>query len=574
MQVQTIIKDVYPSKAQFELGDNVIIHIHISGSSELVNGQLKIFHLHQLVWEKDTSFSGNGLRSVELQPLELQSGGYGIEIELYDSSGKLECVAYSAFDVVKHWSEAPRYGFLSDFDADHLGDTEDIHFLNKHHINVVQFYDWMYRHDQLVHPQKRNYIDPMGRNVSLDVVEEKMNAARARGMKTMAYGAMYACLQDFYEDHKHWALYQNDGVPYTLADTFFIMDISEDSPWNDWIIPELKKVIEWGFDGIHLDQYGFPKKALRKRGSELEVVDLAKCFSLFINRTMQVIKQVNPEAGLIFNNVSNFPTYATAQSDQNLVYIEVWSPINSYQDLKLLIDEAKQQAGHKNVILAAYLLPFYSDNVTFNQEKAENGALTTMATIFANGAFHLLIGEHGNILTEGYYPNYGQMSMPFRDEVRSYYDFIVRYHDLLFDKSFIDLSFTHTGGYVSEIGRDNEFEFQSDSTVFAPHGQLGTVWTMIKENDKFIVIHLINLCGLSNDQWNKGKEQRPERIENIYIQILLNEKLEGAYWSTPDSNNGSPQQLTAKPVKSTNGFVQEVRLPILDIWSMVYFVKG
>ncbi len=59
-------------------------------------------------------------------------------------------VCSTSFDVVTNWRKSPRYGFLSDFHPNEAGDSEDIKMMTKLHINLVQFYDWMYRHDDLV----------------------------------------------------------------------------------------------------------------------------------------------------------------------------------------------------------------------------------------------------------------------------------------------------------------------------------------------------------------------------------------------------------------------------------------
>ena len=48
-----------------------------------------------------------------------------------------------------------------------------------------------------------------------------------------------------------------------------------------------------------------------------------------------------------------------------------------------------------------------------------------MATIFASGGYHLLLGEEGSVLTEAYYPDncrIGEHS--FRKTLKKYYDFI------------------------------------------------------------------------------------------------------------------------------------------------------
>lgn len=89
--------------------------------------------------------------------------------------------AYTSYDIADHWNRAPRYGFLSDFRSEESGDTRDVDSMNKFHLNVIQFYDWMYRHDELV-PKEDEFIDPMGRTMSYKVVCEKVAAVHDKGM--------------------------------------------------------------------------------------------------------------------------------------------------------------------------------------------------------------------------------------------------------------------------------------------------------------------------------------------------------------------------------------------------------
>jgi dextranase len=567
--VQANIIDVFPSKAQFRPGEELMFQVETEG--EVTNHALRIVirHLHETIEEKTIFLHSSGVITVTLDQTISKEAGYGIEVQLIDQNEDAVSSKTSAFDVASHWNKAPRYGFLSEFHPDEKGKLEDIETLNKFHINIVQFYDWMYRHDRLV-PEETNFTDPLGRPLSIEVIQEKIHHAHQKGMAALAYGAIYASLKDFFDQHIEWGLYQNDGIPYTLADLFYIMDISPDSPWNDHIINEFKKVIEFGFDGIHLDQYGYPKKAFTRNK---ELVDLSKCFLPFINRTKEELSFINQNVGLIFNNVGNFPTYATAEANHDVAYIEVWSPVNTYSELKRLIDDTKKYSGNKPIILAAYLAPFNPKKAGFHQQQAENGALTTMATIFASGAYHLLIGEEYKVLTEGYYPNYGEMSEPFKTKMRSYYDFIVQYQELIYGK-FIDLSYTHTGGYNSEIGRDNEIEFEGKDVIFSPGGNAGTVWTIVKENDDFLVIHLINLVGLKDDQWNKPKETGPIELKDMKIRVLIEEKIDGVYLASPDHSTCSPIKLVPHRKEGSNGFVSEVSVPSLDVWSMIYFVKS
>lgn len=530
---------------------------------------VEISHLNNIIFHEKYSIQGEEIIDFELEKQDFEQTGFGIKVDLLDLEGLTSDSKSSAFDVASHWNKSPRYGFLCEFHPEENGKLKDLDILNKLHINIVQFYDWMYRHDQLV-PEDNNFTDPLGRKLSSDVIKEKIFNANQKGMATIAYGAIYASLKDFFEKHSEWGLYQNDGIPYSLVDIFYIMDISSDSKWNDHIINEFKRVIEYGFDGIHMDQYGFPKKAWNQQGN---LVDMSETFAPFINRTREELSEINPDVGLIFNNVGNFPTYATADAKHDAIYIEVWSPINSYPELKVLIDQTKQYSGDKQVILAAYLAPFNHRKEGFNQQAAENGALTAMATIFANGAYHLLIGEEYKVLTEGYYPNYGEMSETFKRKVRSYYDFIVQYQELLFGK-FVDISYTHTGGYNNEIGRDNEIEFQGKDIRFSPSGEAGTVWTIVKENERFLVIHLLNLSNYKDNLWNTAKESPPVPISNVKVRVLMEENVQGVFFATPDSNECQPIELKPKKVKGSNGFMLEVNIEKLEVWSVLCFSKS
>lgn len=562
------ITDLYPTKAQFQPGSQLSFKLETSGDVQGYQARVIVSHLHQPVYSQIFELGSENKTVLTLDTTLTQSTGFGVEVELLDAQNQVIDSKQTAFDLAEHWKEAPRYGFLCEFGSDQLGKMENVEFLQKLHLNVVQFYDWMYRHDKLV-PENETFTDPLGRTMSLDVIREKIQALHDRGMKAIAYGAIYAALEDFLAEHPDWGLYQNDGQPYSLADIFYIMDISPGSAWNEHIINEYKQVIELGFDGIHLDQYGFPKKALSKEGT---VVDLSHCFTPFINQVKGELREVNPDVGLIFNNVTDFPTYATGSAEQEAVYIEVWSPINDYRDLKTLIDKAKFHAGEKQVILAAYLPSFGAGSI-YSQNEAEKGALITMAAIFANGAYHLLIGEDRKVLTEGYYPNYGKMSPEFTRRVRSYYDFIVRYRELLFSSELLDLTFTHCGGYNTEIGRDNEFEFEKEGGTFAPHGKLDTVWTIVKENQDYVVVNLVNLLDIGNDLWNAGKQQGTT-LEQITVKGLVVEGVSQVYYASPDINDGKCIELPMRSYKSTNGYMVEVEVPKLDVWGMLYFVKA
>lgn len=555
--------DVYPDKAQYSPGEKGNIIIELNAHSEiLVDIIVEFKQLHNTERIDQISITleeKDNLINVPFIASNCEWECFGVDVTL--AINDLTVTKKStAFDVADHWKKAPRYGFLSDFQKGELGNLTDIDTLNKFHINIIQFYDWMYRHDSLV-PPTDEFVDPMGRTLSYQVVKEKIAYLHTKGMSALAYGAVYASLKDFYNDHKNWGLYKNNGNPYHLIDIFYIMDISPDSEWNEHIITEFGKVISEGFDGIHMDQYGFPKKAIRFINEEKELTDLAECYPNLINQTKEQLLKINPEVGLIFNNVSNYPVHTTAKANQEAIYIEVWPPVIHLKELKGLIDRGRELGEGKHVILSAYLPTFKPENSDIVE--AENGALLTMATIFASGGYHLLLGEENKVLTEAYYPSYGSMREEFIREVRNYYDFIVRYGKLLYDHNLIDLSMTYTGGINTEI------KFNGDAQ-FSPNGDLNTVWTIVKQLANYQVLHLINLVGLEDDYWEHGKKKRPEHQEHIECTVLIEKEVKGVFLVSPDFNSIEPIQLEYEIIKHEHGNAIHFIIPQLQVWDMVY----
>jgi dextranase len=563
----TYTLEVVPSKAQFRPGDALTFQLQFGGE-HMVRDNTYSWYMYdedQLIQQGEGFLtSGMGLTSkvLEVPAVANGSGAYGLFITLETTSGHIH--AETAFDIAEHWREAPRYGFLSDFSPEEIGKLDDVEFLNKHHINLVQLYDWMYRHDRLL-ADTAEFIDPLGRSISHLVVSEKVEALREHGMASIAYAAVYGSLPDYAKQHPDQMLYQNDGKPHSLGEFFYIMDISTDSDWAQHIVHEFGQAIQvMGFDGLHLDQYGFPKKAIRQKDGKSEVVSLKELYPSFINMVSDTMKhQFDQHVGLIFNNVSNYPTHTTATASQDIMYIEVWDPVSRLRELKLVIDNARLWSG-KQVVLAAYLPAFHPERPV-DPAQAEIGATLTMAVIFASGGHHLLLGEHGNVLADPYYPHYGVMSEQLMRRTRHYYDYIVMYRNLLYDHELDDVSMTFAGGINTEI------VLSSGDIPFKPNGEIGTVWTIVKEKPGIMIIHLINLLGVDNDLWHEAKAHKPEPVNDIEIRLECWETIDRIYWASPDGDSIKPESLEFDyiPKSSSGGLYVRCTVPRVDYWTMV-----
>lgn len=560
------IIDAYPDKAQYYPGDEVLIRVdyqfHPPGKRETARLRAAVYKglaLAETIVEPIKSAAGIQSVAIHIHPDAPKWQGYGVDVELYQDEQRISRIS-TAFDVVADWHDTIRYGFVCDFYRENEGDTAGISQLRKYHINAVQFYDWMYRHERLV-PETRYFTDMLGRELSVKAIRDKIGACHQYDMKAMAYGAVYACSREFYETHKEWGMYQNDGKIVSLDDWLYLMDISPDSPWTSHICGEFIRAMRaMDFDGIHLDTYGFPKKAYIYRQGEKELMDLSEALPAFIDRMHGTVEPEFRGAGVTYNNVSNWPTFSVARSQVDAIYIEIWDPADRYYDLYRTITDARALSD-KPINLAAYCKPFAQD-VPFAQQ--ETSLLLTSAVIFASGGFHLVLGENNGILNDPYFVKYSRLEQGQTARIRAYFDFIVRYGDLLLDPRARDLSMTHANGI------NGEFTFSG--CPISAYGESGKVWTLVKETGEYYIIHLINLCGIQNQIWHQPK-QSPATVNGIGIDALVEERVRAAYIASPDIDGGCPCPLDVEEIEGSRGLVARMVVDTLHIWDVIFLEK-
>jgi len=553
--MKTTINDFYPNKGQFLVGEPIELIVEYSDIHALndLRFTLKIYNMDQLVEEIEqeaTLFEGREMGGITLPSLPI--GGYGAKLIVYEDDKIIQLIT-TAFDVAMSYKELPRYGFLSDFAVADESDDADVLSMKKLHINMVQFYDWMYRHESLVSDEDY-YVDLMGKTMSKKAVTNKIDLCHKHGMSTMAYGAIYAASKEFYDQHPTWGLNDSSGKPITFIDIFHIMNTVESSPWHQHIIDEYKKTIsQLGFDGIHMDTYGFPKKAYSNDSKADELIEMDQAFPVLINNTKKQLSEIKEDVNIIFNNVGNWPVYATAPTDQDMIYVEVWEPYTTYEHIQRIIMEARSFTD-KPIIISAYLKPFMSNE----HVKACNALKLMTACVVANGANHLIMGENQSILTQGYYVDYYPLEDKLFSEIRKYYDFMIRYSALFYNKNLLDVSMTHAYG-------DN-LEYVFKGAPCSPSGEQDKLWTIIRESSDMKLISLINLCGNDNS-WNEAKKE-PTVVDELTIEIYLEKEVEQVYVTSPkiQSLESIPYQVT----DGERGRLLTLTLNELDIWTVVF----
>lgn len=512
------LRTFHPTRSTYAPADTVELRAEVDDHGDGATLEVVVSHLDRAVAKLETTLTGT-VATVSWKPLDRVPAGYGVDATLRATDGVVVDTAHSAFDVLRSWTDRPRYGFMSDFPAD----RDDIHHaieqLSRFHINALQFYDWQYRHDQLVAPTTR-YDDPLGRELSLETITAALGAARRHGIATMAYVAVYAASVELWRQRPGWALYDDEGEPVRFGDDFLgLMDPTAGRPWAEHLLDQCGSALdEVGFDGVHIDQYGEPRQGWDAAGQE---VDLPVAFSQFITS----LKQRRPDVPTTFNAVKNWPIDQLVQAPQDFAYIELWPDTPRYTDLRDVVAHANATSG-RPVVIALYLPADRPENI-----------LLADALLLAHGGTRIELGEGLRLLTDPYFPNHQPLPQRLEEALHRYYDFAVRYGDLL-----------HQPPDNGDVHTD-----QSD------------IWTTTRHYRSNVSVCLVNMAGLTDARWDQA-HRTPQARADLQLDIGITGRVVDVWIASPDDPSPEPRSLD---FALDDGRVH-VRLPHLERLALLH----
>ncbi|MHB8184722.1 MAG: glycoside hydrolase family 66 protein [Dermatophilaceae bacterium] len=466
--------ELLPTKTSYRVGDTAAVEVRgLAGPATLT-----VRHLGTLVVEVAVGEAS----LVELPALP--AGGFGIELVTAD--GRIQ--GRTALEITGDARTTLRYGFVVDYrpgrDLDAIADN-----IRRLHLTGIQFYDWAYRHADLLGGGE-TYDDALGQQVSLNMVRSLIRTCHEVGTDALGYAAVYAVGPHEWARWEHDALLTAAGNAYALGDFLFIVDPAA-VDWLGHFTADLSAATaNVGFDGFHLDQYGYPKRAHRPDG---ELVDVARSFSTMIT----AVRDSLPDARLVFNNVNDFPTWSSATAPQDAVYIEVWAPHVGLEHLAQVAARARAVSAGKPVVIAAYQHVY--DNAPASV--SDLATALTMATLYSHGATQLLCGEADRILVDPYYVRNHVVESSTADLLRRWYDFLVEHAELLTAQGISEV----TGSYADSYNDDIDVGY-TDATV-TEFATAGTVWRRITSVGDGLVMHLINLTGQDDTLWDAARNQ-------------------------------------------------------------------
>ncbi len=579
--VEPLITDVYKDKAVYNPGATATIIVEVANSlNGALAGELRV-RLYRLndseaAWTTAVALaSGASTQAVFKWNVGADDfRGYGIDAD-WVTNGVTVARRSHALDVSSDWRKFPRYGFYTDFWPGQTAEEAAARALtlSKYHINIIQYYDWMYTHDHLLLTNQAGeaaayYVSawPASAMMSTRVIRDKIAASAARNMVNMAYSLIYGDSGNAgCPERIEWAAFTSSyqtacgavaGHPPT-AQQIFVMDASNEG-WQSHIFNEFRRAVElMGFDGIHLDNLG---GAWRYKYNSNDGIPEWVAFPSFINDCKTEIQSARPgrELFVTHNDVAGNYRDSICAASADCYYQEVWGR-DSYWDLGDIIRGAKAASGNtKQVVLAAYINRYDPPP----QWISEASVKLADAAIFANGGFHLELGEGVEMLVNEYFPLHTPgMSATLKRAMRDYYDFLVKYENLL--------SYNALGNVADGTDAANIWSGTHNLTKTAATGAIWTVSRLWR--DEYDTLNLINLYGV--DWAWRNQSGNPTIQTDILLKYYSDKKIQHLYWATPDDGLGRLQELAFSEGVDGPGYYVMFTVPRLDFWDLVLFDK-
>lgn len=524
-----ILLDLYPERGTYLPGQPVQLILELESINEhVVTLQLQITRGTQVVDDLLRTVSLNaGFNRVDWSwsPPHESPSGYGAEIKTVPSPEehtRSACKIETAFDVQPDWTVFPRYGFLCDFFPDRTDLADTLQSLAKYHINGLQFYDWLYRHDSLV-PDQDLYRDPLGRSLSLITIRNLLDQAHSHGMAAMPYLAVYAASASFWREHLDWALYDRDGNPIPFGDNFLgLMNPAPGTPWQRHLLDECNHVLAClPFDGLHVDQYGEPKEVYDHSGC---AVNLPDAFGNFVQSAVNE----HPGKPVLFNAVGNWPIESLAKAPTAFNYIEVWPPDTSYLDLVRIVRNARRLSNEKPVVVALYI----------PSERITNIRLAN-ALIHSAGGSRIEHGENERLLSDPYFPKHQPLYEDLRITLRRSADFVVRY----------------SGWFGPVI---------PETLEIAARARAG-VEIFIRQTKQGWCASLVNMVDMQACHWNED-HTAPQPVIDFGVELDLPCEIQHIWMASPDGGSLQSRQVEFTQLSGS----VKVKIPRLDFWNVLF----
>jgi hypothetical protein len=320
----------------------------------------------------------------------------------------------TAIDVSSDWTHFPRFAALTSYPSGTSSTTtqaEVDQLVRRYHVNALQFYDWMWRHENPIQRDGSGNLPSTwtawnGDVISPATVESYISAAHADTVAAMPYSMSYAALQDYQSVSgvsPTWALkYASTGQPWAFemkpnqpATNLYMFNPANTS-WQSHITSKyVDEVDTMGFDGVHLDQLGNWGAMTDTSGNAVDLpVGLA---SLVAASRTALDTAFGAGKALGFNAVDGYGgSQVAAGKKTDYLYSELWDNHETYLAMKTYLDDQRSDSGGSiPSVIAAYPNTKNDAGPTYEAESAtRSSGLTVMS-------------DHAGYTGSGFVANYG-----------------------------------------------------------------------------------------------------------------------------------------------------------------------
>lgn len=510
--------------------------------------------------------------------------GYMVDLYYMEWKGDIgteHIIGAIAVDVSSDWKRFPRYGFVADFDnyggsIDKNANIEaEMKYLNRLHINGVQFYDWHWKHHRPVNLDENGnvvawYHDNNSNHwIGTEYVKRYIEVQHRYGMKSIFYNLCFGAWKDYQKDYvsADWGLYKKDGngnlyqdyheQPSSWESNIYLMNPGNPH-WQNYLMDRNNEVYDnYAFDGYQIDQLGGRGNVFEKNGN---TIDLEYNYELFL----RAMKGHRKDKRLVMNSVQSYGAHRICRAKLDdgtrtvdFCYNELWEKQPNFESLFQIIQDNDRKSEHNlQTVFAAYINYNKADHAWDYKDQNVNtpGALLTDAVMFAIGGSHIEMGDH--MLTREYFP---AKPLAMTDELKQrlihYYDFQTAYQNLLRG---IDSKAAFTPTISSSTHPIN---------AWPPQGYKITAFA--KKVDNMIAVHLLNFRNTNDLSWRDLEGTRPAPVtqENVQITYTTSRHITNVWTATPDKNGGVPMKLPF----TQDGNNVSVTVPSLEYWTMLVF---
>ncbi|HLF27493.1 MAG TPA: glycoside hydrolase family 66 protein [Anaerolineae bacterium] len=444
----TLINRVFTDKARYTPGAQATISAVLknnTGSTWNGNLNLTVTHLESTVHtaSQAVNISAGAVQTKTFTWTTPITDFQGYQVQM--AAGTTDYNA-SAIDVSSTWTRYPRYGYVHAFTSGQTqAQSQDkIRLLSEnYHIDAVQFYDWMWRHEQVISRTNQVLNNPWydwaGNPIAYPVIQDLITATHSYSMTAMPYFMIYAGLQGYEQIsgvNPQWGLFAD--TTHTNQRVFDFGDNNGNTNlwifnpanpnWQNHLFRQYDDAIKTlDFDGIHLDQMGnyWGGPYYDYWGNS---VDLGNSFSALLNNAKEHVNAFayhTPGAAgqnaLTFNMVNGgvnaWGVNDVLNSSLDFNYSEIWENSITYKQIYDFVRTSRLNSNGKALVLAAYMNYEENTGTRYEAESATlNGVGTnTNHTGYTGSGFVDQFGESGDYVQFSIsVPEDGKYALVFR----------------------------------------------------------------------------------------------------------------------------------------------------------------